>query len=279
VSDDSVADLRSTTRGHRATRPAHNDVAPRHRCCVADAHPRSEHRTCARGGRSGRPISMTGVDSPSRRRLLLCSPSIGASFVLTTFRRRRMAGRSSRRRRDGYVAIDARARTEMRGSDRQPPRVAGRTLLTALALCRLPATNSLSYGSLSAELDSAWNSSHSTYRSASVSWAARLPASIGLVEPPVAAVGRGLALELCRPLVLLGLGGSPRGSGPICPDGSIWAGVERVLVASSGLGRLALELPAARVSGWLPNEAPAGQDSVTAWLERGEQHLHQECPS
>jgi hypothetical protein len=58
------------------------------------------------------------------------------------------------------------------------------------------------------------------------------------------------------------------------PDGSIWAGVERVLVASSGLGRLALELPAARVSGWLPNEAPAGQGSVAAWLERGEQHLH-----
>jgi hypothetical protein len=66
---------------------------------------------------------------------------------------------------------------------------------------------------------------------------------------------------------------------PELPDGSIWAGVERVLVASSGLGRLALELPAARVSGWLPNEAPAGQGPVTAWLERGEQHLHQECPS
>jgi hypothetical protein len=63
------------------------------------------------------------------------------------------------------------------------------------------------------------------------------------------------------------------------PDGSIRLGVERVLVASWGLGRLALELPAARVSGWLPNEAPAGQGSVTAWLERGEQHLHQECPS
>src|SRR6266540_4481292 len=32
------------------------------------------------------------------------------------------------------------------------------------------------------------------------------------------------------------------------------AGVERVLVASWGLGRLALELPAARWSGWLSNE-------------------------
>jgi hypothetical protein len=52
-----------------------------------------------------------------------------------------------------------------------------------------------------------------------------------------------------------------------------------VLVASSGLGRLALELPAARLSGWLSNEASAGRGSVTAWLERGEQHLHQECPS
>ena len=56
-------------------------------------------------------------------------------------------------------------------------------------------------------------------------------------------------------------------------------GVERVLVASSGLGRLALELPAARLSGWLLNEASAGRGLVTAWLERGEQHLHQECPS
>jgi hypothetical protein len=33
------------------------------------------------------------------------------------------------------------------------------------------------------------------------------------------------------------------------------AGVERGLVASWGLGWLALELPAARVSGWLLNEA------------------------
>src|SRR6476620_5068360 len=49
------------------------------------------------------------------------------------------------------------------------------------------------------------------------------------------------------------------------------AGVEHVLVASSGLGRLALELPAARVSGWLLNEAPAGRGPVAAWLERGEQ--------
>src|SRR5919197_3846313 len=57
------------------------------------------------------------------------------------------------------------------------------------------------------------------------------------------------------------------------------AGVGRVLVASSGLGRLALELPAARSSGWLWNEASADRGPVTAWLERGEQHLHQECPS
>src|SRR6476661_6305252 len=57
------------------------------------------------------------------------------------------------------------------------------------------------------------------------------------------------------------------------------AGVERLLVASSGLGRLALELPAARSSGWLSNEASTGWGPVTAWLERGEQHLHQECPS
>src|SRR5213083_691644 len=56
-------------------------------------------------------------------------------------------------------------------------------------------------------------------------------------------------------------------------------GVERLLVASSGPDWLALELPAARVSGWLSNEASAGRDPVTAWLERGEQHLHQECPS
>ena len=34
---------------------------------------------------------------------------------------------------------------------------------------------------------------------------------------------------------------------------------------------MALELPAARVSCWLSNEALAGRDSVTAWLERGEQ--------
>src|SRR6266516_2666275 len=59
----------------------------------------------------------------------------------------------------------------------------------------------------------------------------------------------------------------------------IRAGVERVLVASSGLGWLALELPAARSSGWLSNEASTGRGPVTAWLERGEQHLHQECPS
>src|SRR6516162_5902593 len=32
-------------------------------------------------------------------------------------------------------------------------------------------------------------------------------------------------------------------------------------------GRLALELPAARVSGWLSNEASAGRDPVAAWLE------------
>src|SRR5215218_802168 len=57
------------------------------------------------------------------------------------------------------------------------------------------------------------------------------------------------------------------------------AGVEFVLVAPWGLGRLALELPAARSSGWLSNEASAGRGPVTAWLERGEQHLHQECPS
>ena len=57
------------------------------------------------------------------------------------------------------------------------------------------------------------------------------------------------------------------------------AGVERLLVASSGPDWLALELPAARVSGWLSNEASAGRGPVTAWLERGEQHLHQECPS
>src|SRR5436190_20392869 len=57
------------------------------------------------------------------------------------------------------------------------------------------------------------------------------------------------------------------------------AGVERVLVASWGLGRLALELLAARLSCWLSNEASTGRGPVTAWLERGEQHLHQECPS
>src|SRR6476646_5040417 len=57
-----------------------------------------------------------------------------------------------------------------------------------------------------------------------------------------------------------------------------WA-CERLLVASSGLGRLALELPAARLSGWLSNEASTGRGPVTAWLERGAQHLHQECPS
>jgi hypothetical protein len=39
-------------------------------------------------------------------------------------------------------------------------------------------------------------------------------------------------------------------------------------------GWLALELRAARVSGWLSNEAPAGWGSVTVWFERGEQHLH-----
>jgi hypothetical protein len=47
----------------------------------------------------------------------------------------------------------------------------------------------------------------------------------------------------------------------------------------AAVGRLALELPAARSSGWLSNEASAGRGPVTAWLERGEQHLHQECPS
>src|SRR5919109_666452 len=57
------------------------------------------------------------------------------------------------------------------------------------------------------------------------------------------------------------------------------AGVGRVLVASSGLGLLALELPAARWSGWLWNEASADRGPVTAWLEKGEQHLYQECPS
>jgi hypothetical protein len=41
------------------------------------------------------------------------------------------------------------------------------------------------------------------------------------------------------------------------PDGWCVRGVERVLVASSGLGRLVLELPAARSSGWLSNEASA----------------------
>ena len=47
-------------------------------------------------------------------------------------------------------------------------------------------------------------------------------------------------------------------------------GVEHLLVASSGSGRLVLELPAAAV-GWLSNEAPAGRGPVAAWLERGEQ--------
>jgi hypothetical protein len=28
------------------------------------------------------------------------------------------------------------------------------------------------------------------------------------------------------------------------------------------------------IAGWLPNEAPVGRGSVSAWLERGEQHLH-----
>src|SRR5215216_216816 len=46
----------------------------------------------------------------------------------------------------------------------------------------------------------------------------------------------------------------------------------RALLASTGLGWLALELPAACVSGRLLNEAPAGRGPVTAWLERGEQH-------
>ena len=39
-----------------------------------------------------------------------------------------------------------------------------------------------------------------------------------------------------------------------------------------------LEAPAACWSGWLPNEASAGQNRVAVWLERGVHQFHQECP-
>ena len=55
-----------------------------------------------------------------------------------------------------------------------------------------------------------------------------------------------------------------------------------VVVTNHGItidARLTLDLPAARSSGWLSNEASAGSGPVAAWIERGEQHRHQECPS
>jgi hypothetical protein len=61
-----------------------------------------------------------------------------------------------------------------------------------------------------------------------------------------------------------------QGDAPELPDGSIWAGVERVLVASSGLGRLALELPAARVSSTFIRSVPVV--TLTRVHEKGDFH-------
>ena len=83
-------------------------------------------------------------------------------------------------------------------------------------------------------------------------------------------IGFPRALNAIRAINELATSASTRDP-PELPDGRSRSGVERVLVASSGLGRLALELPAARVSGWLLNEASTGRGPVTAWLERGEQ--------
>jgi hypothetical protein len=63
----------------------------------------------------------------------------------------------------------------------------------------------------------------------------------------------------------------PGAPSPTCLMEDLGKGVERLLVASSGLDRLAFEVPAARWSGWPLNEAPAGRGWVTTWLERGVQ--------
>ena len=87
-------------------------------------------------------------------------------------------------------------------------------------------------------------------------------------------LGRGTTADQMRPQ------GQPAGTGQTCPMVRSRLGVERVLVASSGLGRLAFSnclLLVCRV-GFRTKRQPARVRSRRC-LERGEQHLHQECPS